>query len=176
MSICKLKKPKCVRPVGRGSGLSLPPAVVPKPEPTSPSLRPLICVSCGARDKCTEHRQIEAATARPHFTPLPAEFPSAFGMRKLRHQSELSKKFRFHVFSPKGGTLTDSAHVMMFRDQASVSAWHPAWRVQLGHWRWAGCCFTFPRNLSSFKQDPLNKAWPLGHYKAALGKKLYLKQ
>lgn len=124
LSICELKKPECVRPAGRGAS-SLPPAVIPKPEPASPSLWPLVCVSWGDRDKCAEHQQIWAATARPYFTSLPAEFPSAFGMGKLRHRSELSKKFRFHVFSPKEGTLTDFAHMAMFRDQANVSIWGP---------------------------------------------------
>ena len=52
-----------------------------------------------------------AAAARPYFTFMPAELPSAFRGVKFRHQSELSKKFRFHVSRPQAGTLTDSAHV-----------------------------------------------------------------
>ena len=92
-------------------------------------------VSLGERDEYTARWLALAAPARLYFTVMPTELPSAFGMGKFRHQSGLSKKFRFLVFSRRGGMLTDSAHVT---HGLSSKAADP--RLQ----GWTGCLLLLP--------------------------------
>ena len=103
-------------------------------------------VSLGERDEYTARRLTLAAPAQLYFTVMPTELPSAFGMGKFTHQSGLSRKFRFHVFSRRGGMRTDSAHVTHGLSSKAVEP-----RLQ----GWTGCILLLPDHPLFFFQ-----IWP----------------
>ena len=113
-------------------------------------------VSLGERDEYTARQLSLAAPARLYFIVMPTKLPSAFGMGKFRHQSGLSKKFRFHVFSQRGGMLTDSAHVIHGLSSKAVDP-----RLQ----GWTGCLLLLPDHplfffqIWTFKQGFATWSW-----------------
>lgn len=143
------QEPQWERPVGGGSRLSLPPDVAAKPEPSVP--QPPAAPPGPWGESRARIWPVWAAATRPHSTSTPAELPSAFRKGKFRHQSELSKEFQFHVFSPRGGTLTDFVQMTTFRGWVRPPT-PPLSRKAESHLsglNW-GSCFS-QRILSSFK-------------------------